>query len=220
MYLALRYDAEIQVGVRLQQRTPDLVARLLFAKERKPSTYEATKKEATFRDKSLIHSLMSWPSASTVLIGTAVTLAPVTLALGAAAWLLLRDDLVDEKGSARGSKKALDDFIMRVCGGQDGFSRSLMRWSFVRASLNRLGSDINDTLSGALRKVAREGKAWPDAEVFELGELDDGKFSSDAAADASSGRLTQASKAISRRLHSYLPSARGRPLVLNFGSWT
>jgi hypothetical protein len=164
---------------------------------------------------------MSWPSASTVLIGAAVTLAPVTLALGAAAWLLLRDDLVDEKGSARGSKKALDEFIMRVCGGQDGFSRSLMRWSFVRASLNRLRSDINDTLSGALRKVAREGKAWPDAEVFELCELDDGEFGGDAAADASSGRMTQASKAASsRRLHSYLPSARGRPLVLNFGSWT
>jgi hypothetical protein len=162
----------------------------------------------------------SWPSLSTVLIGTTVTLAPVTLAFGAAAWLLLRDDLVDEMGSARGKKgrQALDDFIMRVCGGQDGFSRSLMRWSFVRSSFNRLLGDIHDGLSGALSKVAKVGVSWPDAEVFELGELDGDKVASVAAADASSGRITQPSK--SRRLHSYLPSARGRPLVLNFGSWT
>lgn len=153
-----------------------------------------------------------------------VVVAPITLSLAAMGWLLLRDAIVDEKGSARGINKERDALIVKVCGGDDSFARSLMRWSFARASLKRLFGDLSDVIIG--KRVAREGSFWPDAQVFELGNVEnvnkntsEYNKSSEAAILASSGQnfLT---KTIPRRLHSFLPTERGRPLILNFGSWT
>jgi hypothetical protein len=159
------------------------------------------------------------------LVTTAVVVvAPISLSIAAMGWLLLRDGIVDEKGSARGKNKERDALIVKVCGGDDSFARSLMRWSFARASIKRLFGDLSNIILG--NRVAREGSFWPDAQVFELEKLEnvnknttEYNKSSEAAILASTGQ-NFITKTIPRRLHSFLPTERGRPLILNFGSWT
>ena len=174
---------------------------------------------------------MTFFSTSALYLATfsVVVVAPITLSLAAMGWLLLRDGIVDEKGSARGINKERDALIVKVCGGDDSFARSLMRWSFARASLKRLFGDLSDVIIG--KRVAREGSFWPDAQVFELGNVEnvnkntseyntsEYNTSSEAAILASSGQIF-ITKTIPRRLHSFLPTEPGRPLILNFGSWT
>ena len=169
---------------------------------------------------------MTFFSTSALYLATTavVVVAPITLSIAAMGWLLLRDGLVDEKGSARGKNKERDALIVKVCGGDDSFARSLMRWSFARASLKRLFGDLSNIILG--NRVAREGSFWPDAQVFELEKLEnvnknttEYNKSSEAAILASTGQ-NFITKTIPRRLHSFLPTERGRPLILNFGSWT
>ena len=169
---------------------------------------------------------MTFFSTSALYLATTavVVVAPITLSLAAMGWLLLRDGIVDEKGSARGKNKERDALIVKVCGGDDSFARSLMRWSFARASLKRLFGDLSNIILG--NRVAREGSFWPDAQVFELEKLEnvnknttEYNKSSEAAILASTGQ-NFITKTIPRRLHSFLPTERGRPLILNFGSWT
>jgi hypothetical protein len=82
---------------------------------------------------------------------------------------------------------------MEVCGGNK-FARSLATRGFVASSLRWFLRDARRAL-GLSRPVVVEGGPWADAALVSL-------------------------EGAPRRLADCAPSVRGRPLVLNFGSWT
>jgi hypothetical protein len=153
--------------------------------------------------------------------------AAASLALGgvAATWHFHRSAL-DEKRANNGTAETRA-FVMATCGGAD-FPRSIATPGFVLSSLRALARDVRDTLTGARARVAAEGRAWPDAALAECGDDEGdrggegagGDFAAAAAAAAAAGRLAAVPAPRLLRLHDLAPSVRGRPLVLNFGSWT
>ncbi len=84
--------------------------------------------------------------------------------------------------------------VMDVCGGSK-FARTIATPGFVKSSLSWFFRDVRRLLFAPRNSVVVEGGPWADASVVTL----DGE---------------------ARRLFDYRPSAAGRPLVLNFGSWT
>ena len=142
----------------------------------------------------------SLPSLSAVAAAGA-GLAGVGLCLVACTWHFHRDGIMDEKASSRGTKET-QQFVMKTCGGGK-FANSIATSGFVLSSLRHLAKDVASLISGAHWRVAREGRAWPDAPVAEL--------------DPAGGPLASPPRV--RRLHDFAP-APGRPIVLNFGSMT
>jgi len=156
------------------------------------------------------------------------------LAAGVAATWMFHRDALDEKRASRGTPET-QAFVMATCGG-DKFGNSVPTSGFLLTSLRFLLKDVRDTLTGARARVAAEGRAWPDAALAELpaggdegedggdgGEAAAAAAASAAAAAAGSGAIAAAAAARPPRLlrlHDLAPAARGRPLVLNFGSWT
>ena len=138
----------------------------------------------------------------------------LALAAAAATWHFHRD-VLDEKRALRGTPET-KTFVMETCGG-DKFAKSIATRGFVLSSLRFLWRDLRDALTGARARVAAEGRRWPDAQLAEL-PLGDGEGDDDAAAAASGAGAAAPPRLL--RLHDLAPRAAGRPLVLNFGSWT
>lgn len=114
----------------------------------------------------------------------------VVCGLAIAGWQFLRDNLDEKRGKV--GDKAHSEWIMKVCGG-DKFANSLFKVGFLKSSVGWFIRDAKRILTGAT--VAADGSRWIDAELVD-----------------SAGKPT--------RLFSLRPSAPGRPLILNFGSWT
>jgi len=163
----------------------------------------------------------TWPPWAPYAAAAAAAAASLLLAGVAATWHFHRDAL-DEKRAARGTPETRA-FVMATCGGAD-FPRSIATSGFVLSSLRTLARDVRDTLTGARARVAAEGRAWPDAALAELpggdaAELPASASAASAAAAAAAGRAAAPPPRL-LRLHDLAPRERGRPLVLNFGSWT
>jgi hypothetical protein len=106
-------------------------------------------------------------------------------------WHFIRDS-TDDQGGRKGDA-AWQKFVMETCGGS-AFPKSLLSLGYLRSSATWLLRDARRILTR--QKVVVEGGRWSDAPVA---RLEDGA---------------------PLRLFDFAPRVPGRPLVLNFGSWT
>ena len=133
------------------------------------------------------------PAVASALAVTGCAAAAVGL-LVSATWPFHRNRLLDDKHMRVGDASH-KKFVMDVCGGP-AFVSSVLTLAFVRTSMQLFAKDVLGVLRGLV--VAAEGRPWPDAAVVAL----------DAGTEAP------------LRLHSFRPKEAGRPLVINFGSWS
>lgn len=111
-------------------------------------------------------------------------------ATAVAGWMFLRDTF-DEQRAKKGDAPH-SKWIMDICGG-DKFFNSVLKPGFVKTSAKWFVRDLKRLFAAS--STAVEGGRWKDATVVTL-----------------DGAPTQ--------LFNFRPSQPGRPLILNFGSWT